>query len=380
VWEEGKVNATTAEGVEAPKERGLLGRIRRKRADRNVSFPELVWIHHLRQKDLEGSHRRPYSGAAEERYRDFEARFEEQHGKIVAAYWCTAEASAIVLTIKRRPLLLADTVRLHWATDWSTRDKPKLMTLLYECESLAVKVQEVLRDTSRRLAIQSLFNVVSFVLGFSETERARNERAVAGVARTTRAHLKEIEKYYRKAAARSGQIVYVGGVLLGMVPMVLLAFLAWLLIANAKDFNSPAGIGLLCFSAGGVGAMVSVMSRLSTGRVRLDWEFGKDTLRTLGALRPFVGAVFGLITFLALKSGIVNLADGDGSSYYYIVFAFVAGFSERFAQDMLLGVAGEDTSSSRKTVEQLPSEQLPEETSFDAAVDPETEATTATGL
>ena len=375
------MNATAAEGVEAPRERGLIGRLRRKRAERNVSFPELVWIHHLRQKDLEGS-RRPYSGAAEERYRDFEARFEAQQGKIVSAYWCTDEASAIVLTIKRRPLLLADTVRLHWATDWSTRDKPKLMTLLYECESLAVKVQEVLRDTSRRLAMQSLFNVISFVLGFAETERSRNERAIAAVSETTRKHLKEIDKYYRKAAARSGQIVYVGGVLLGMVPMVLLAFLAWLLIANAKHFESPAGIGLLCFSAGGVGAMVSVMSRMSTGSVRLDWEFGKDTLRTLGALRPFVGAVFGLITFLALKSGVVNLTPGDDSSYYYIVFAFVAGFSERFAQDMLLGAAGEDTSSSRKTPEQPDSEALPEEMTFDAAAVPETETgtTTATGL
>jgi len=254
--------------------------------------------------------------------------------------------------------------------------------LLYECESLAVKIQEVLRDTSRRLAVQSIFNVISFVLGFAETERSRNERAVANVAETTRAHLKEIEKYYRKAAARSGQIVYVGGVLLGMVPMVVLAFLAWLLIANAKDFNSPAGIGLLCFSAGGVGAMVSVMSRMSTGRVQLDWEFGKDTLRTLGALRPFVGAVFGLITFLALKSGIVNLTAGDGSSYYYIVFAFVAGFSERFAQDMLLGAAGEETSSSRRAAEQPDSEALPEEMTFDAAATPEAETgtTTATGL
>ena len=375
------MNATAAEGVEAPRERGLISRLRRKRAERSVSFPELVWIHHLRQKDLESS-RRPYTGAAEERYRDFEARFEAQHGKIVAAYWCTNEASGIVLTIKRRPLLLADSVRLHWATDWSTRDKPKLMTLLYECESLAVKIQEVLRDTSRRLAVQSIFNVISFVLGFAETERSRNERAVANVAETTRAHLKEIEKYYRKAAARSGQIVYVGGVLLGMVPMVVLAFLAWLLIANAKDFNSPAGIGLLCFSAGGVGAMVSVMSRMSTGRVQLDWEFGKDTLRTLGALRPFVGAVFGLITFLALKSGIVNLTAGDGSSYYYIVFAFVAGFSERFAQDMLLGAAGDDTSSNRKSSEQPDSEALPEEMTFDAAATPEAETgtTTATGL
>jgi hypothetical protein len=375
------VNATAAEGVEAPRERGLISRLRRKRAERTVSFPELVWIHHLRQKDLETS-RRPYTGAAEERYRDFAARFEAQQGKIVSAYWCTDEASAIVLTIKRRPLLLADTVRLHWATDWSTRDRPKLMTLLYECESLAVKVQEVLRDTSRRLAIQSLFNVISFVLGFAETERSRNERAVASVSETTRMHLKEINKYYRKAAARSGQIVYVGGVLLGMVPMVLLAFLAWLLIANAKDFNSPAGIGLLCFSAGGVGAMVSVMSRMSTGSVRLDWEFGKDTLRTLGALRPFVGAVFGLITFLALQSGVVDLRVGDeNNTYYFIVFAFVAGFSERFAQDMLLGAAGED-SSSPKAPEQPESDALPEEMTFDAAGAPETETgtTTATGL
>jgi hypothetical protein len=374
------VNATAAEGVEAPKERGLISRLRRRRAERSVSFPELVWIHHLRQKDLEGSHRRPYTGAAEERYRDFEARFEAQHGKIVSAYWCTDEASAIVLTIKRRPLLLADSVRLHWATDWSTREKPRLMTLLYECESLAVKAQEVLRDTSRRLAIQSLFNVISFVLGFAETERSRNEHAVAAVSRTTRAHLQEIERYYRRAAARSGQIVYVGGVLLGMVPMVLLAFLAWLLIANAKDFDSPAGIGLLCFSAGGVGAMVSVMSRMSTGSVRLDWEFGKDTLRTLGALRPFVGAVFGLITFLALQSGIIDLTVGDkNNSYYYIVFAFVAGFSERFAQDMLLGAAGDDAGSSRKTVEPPVGEGLPDETTFDAGADTETGTTTATG-
>jgi hypothetical protein len=244
-----------------------------------------------------------------------------------------------------------------------------------------VKVQEVLRDTSRRLAMQSLFNVISFVLGFSETERAHNDRAIAAVSATTRKHLKEIDKYYRKAAARSGQIVYVGGVLLGMVPMAVLAFLAWLLIANAKHFESPAGIGLLCFSAGGVGAMVSVMSRMSTGSVRLDWEFGKDTLRTLGALRPFVGAIFGLMTFLALKSEIVNLKVGDGSSsYYYIVFAFVAGFSERFAQDMLLGAAGEDTSSSRKAAEPPADESLPEETAFDTAVDTATETTTGTGL
>jgi hypothetical protein len=115
--------------------------------------------------------------------------------------------------------------------------------------------------------------------------------------------------------------------------------------------------------------MVSVMSRMSTGRVRLDWEFGKDTLRTLGALRPFVGAVFGLITFLALKSGVVNLTAGDGTSYYYIVFAFVAGFSERFAQDMLLGAAGENTSHGQKAPSQTDDEPLPDDAALDVAAD-----------
>ena len=60
----------------------------------------------------------------------------------------------------------------------------------------------------------------------------------------------------------------------------------------------------------------------------------------------------------------------------------MAGFSERFAQDMLLGAAGDKTSSSRRTAEQPDSEALPDEMTFDAAATPETGTgtTTATGL
>jgi len=48
--------------------------------------------------------------------------------------------------------------------------------------------------------------------------------------------------------------------------------------------------------------------------------------------------VFGLMTFFALKSGVVALdvIDGSKSTYFYLLFAFAAGFSERFARDMLL--------------------------------------------
>jgi hypothetical protein len=356
------MNAVGATTVEAPgASRSLRGRFRRRRQEsRGVSFPELVWVHFLRQRELREGHRKPYEGPAEERYRDFEERFEEENGTIISQYWCSGEASGIALTIKRRPLLLADTVRLHWATDWSTKEKPKLMRLLYECESLAVRVQEVLRDTSRRVAMQSLFNVISFLLGFAETERAGNDRAVDQVDRAVRERLDKIESYYRHAAIRSGQITYVGGMLFGMLPMLPLGIVAAIAIGGATNHKSAAGIGILCFCAGAVGALVSVMSRMSSGTVRVDWEFGKDTLRTLGALRPLVGATFGLMTYLALKSGVVGLqlSGGGDDSYYYVVFAFAAGFSERLAQDMLLGSTLESVTSPKRWRE---AEEPPEE-------------------
>jgi hypothetical protein len=126
--------------------------------------------------------------------------------------------------------------------------------------------------------------------------------------------------------------------LLGMVPVALLIILA-LVLRLADSHNLAARQGLLCFAAGAIGALMSVMARMNSGRVRVDWEFGKDTLRTLGSLRPFVGGIFGLMTFFALKSGVValDIADAKRSTYFYILFAFAAGFSERFAQDMLLG-------------------------------------------
>jgi hypothetical protein len=323
---------------EASTRRSLRSRVRRKRATRAVSFPELVWLHFLRQQELREGRHKPYEGPAEDRYRKFVARFEEEHGKIVDAYWCSNQASGVALTVKRRPLILPDLVRLHWATDWSTKENPKLMTLLYRCESLAVKVHEVLRDTSQRLAMQSLFTVISFLLGFGETDRARNDRAVAELDRNTRKELKLVEDYYHKAAARSGQIVYVAGMLLGMVPVAALIVLA-LVLRLADSHNLAARQGLLCFAAGAIGALMSVMSRMNSGRVRVDWEFGKDTLRTLGALRPFVGGIFGLATFFALKSGVValDISDAKRSTYFFVLFAFAAGFSERLAQDMLLG-------------------------------------------
>ncbi len=311
-------------------------RTRRRDFGPTVAFPELVWVHFLRQQDVAVG--RLYEGDAETRYRKFQRSFQAEHGEIVSAYWATSTASGVAITIRARPWVLPDTIRLHWATDWATRDLPDLTGILYRTEALAVRVSEVLRDTSKRIAMQLLFNVASGTLSFSETDSAHDETDRAAFVAKQTAELDKIERYFKNSAGRSGQILYLGGALLGVMPLLILAAVAALF--GLLDAGRPAvRTASVCFAAGGVGALVSVMSRMNSGRVGIDWEFGKDTLRTLGSLRPFVGATFGLMTFFALKSGLValDLGDGEKNFYFYTLFSFAAGFSERFAQDMLLG-------------------------------------------
>jgi hypothetical protein len=303
-----------------------------------VSFPELVWVHHLRQKQLaKGS---VYEGEAEERYRRFRAAFEQRYGEIVSEYWASNAASGVALTIRPRPWIVPDHIRLHCATAWSTQDQPVLQALLHKTEALGVRVAEVLRDTSKRVAMQWLFSVSGRVLAFAESPAAGNAEETKAVVEEQTAELAAVEKYYKNSAGRSGQIVYLGGTLLGVLPLLALALIAALFgVLDAGSHEVRTAVA--CFAAGGVGAVVSVMSRMSGRVTGVDWEFGKDTLRTLGSLRPFVGAVFGLMTYFALKSGLVSLDLGDGRKtfYFYVLFSFVAGFSERLAQDMLLGSA-----------------------------------------
>ena len=91
--------------VKAPTRKRFWGLGRRRHAEHGVSFPELVWLHHLRQEELRKRGHEPYEGPAEQRYRRYLHWFEEEHGKIVDSYWCINDASGVALTVKRRPLM-----------------------------------------------------------------------------------------------------------------------------------------------------------------------------------------------------------------------------------------------------------------------------------
>lgn len=176
--------------------------------------------------------------------------------------------------------------------------------------------------------------------------------------RLQRRALAEARRYYREAAGGQAQMVYSLGMVVGAGGLALMAGLVGGTL-GIPEIDDREFFG--CLTAGAVGAVVSVMSRISTGRFSLDFEVGRSYLVFLGILRPLLGAIFGLALYFAVISGILDLfavsPDGTARFYFLLVIAFLAGFSERWAQDMLVGTRrGARPAATREPEPQRPSE------------------------
>lgn len=327
---------------------GAAARDRAVAAGESVSFAELVWAHFLRQREVH--EHGILDGPAERDYRRRLEQFELQHGQIVNAYWCSDEASAAALTAKpgRRVLRLWHAhpiLRLHAVTDWSTDDAPEVARLLHLCDTLAIRVGEVLRGTSERIALQWLLSTVSHLLGFVDSAKRRpNERQARDAVKATLAELERIEAYYDRAGSKVARILYAEGMFVGFLVLAGLTAAAVAIAAHVGlHLDSPVTQNvLITMGMGAAGALVSVMSRMASGRegsFTLDYEVGRPLLRFLGGVRPFVGSLLALVLYFSLLGDLLQLgpSPSDQSTAFYAAVAFLAGFSERSAKVLLGG-------------------------------------------
>ena len=324
----------------------------------SVSFPELVWAHYLYQRALhdEGE----LHGPAEEEFRSQLGRFVAENGPIVNAYWCTGEASGVALTEKPGERVLGflwrqrPNIRLHAATDWATRDAPEINHALHTCETLAIRVSEVLSCTSERIAMQWLLSIAGYLLSVvDDREKKTNRHELVKASNRARAELAQVEHYYDRAGEKTGRLVYFWGMLIGVVALAVLAVPGVLTYRLFGNYSADsARTFFICYAMGAVGAIVSVMMRMAskTGAGFVDYEVGRPSLRRIGSFRPIIGAVFGVVVYFALKSDLITLKTSSGQTdYFYATIAFIAGFSERRArillggaERMLGGGSGED--------------------------------------
>jgi hypothetical protein len=297
-------------------------------------------------------------------------------------------------------------MRLHRESDWLTNAYADITLLLHHCDTVAAKVAKVLRGTAKRIALEWVFSEQRFLLaaaeersrlrlaaangagrgsgngagtdteegsrggreGGSDGESGRRSRPSSRSARLTAAfttpatpgmeivehaqsELLEIEKYYDRAANKAGRITYFWGMVAGVVAALGLVALAALVVhesffsvdvdvSNVRDF-------FVCFAAGALGAVVSVLTRMRReDGFELDYEAGRWQAFALGSFRPFIGAVFGLVIYFALQSDLLQIAvpdedpttgAPDASFYFLALLSFVAGFSERLTKVVLGG-------------------------------------------
>jgi polyferredoxin len=76
--------------------------------------------------------------------------------------------------------------------------------------------------------------------------------------------------------------------------------------------GAPAFYGV-ALPAGALGAAVSVLRRMYKGQMKVEYRTRRVMLIMYGALRPFVGGVFGALVFAVFLAGLVpNVARADG--------------------------------------------------------------------
>lgn len=309
---------------------------------RAVSFPELVWAHFVRQREVHEAGN--LNGEADEEYRRRLAAFEASQGRLVNAYWCVCEASAVALTAKPRGgfarlFRLSHEIRFHSATDWVTRDSPEIANVLHTCETLAVRAGEILRGPTERIAMQWILATAGHMLGFADEKEGKRTRSeTARLVRRKRNELEKIEAYYHRAGEKVGRLVYFTGMLLGLALVAATALAAGILgqfFTEIDLMDETTQNLMVSYSMGAVGALMSVMTRMSSSKVgvfTVDFEVGRGPLRSLGAFRPFIGATSALVIFFGMQADLFQiLPDSQQESIYlFAVVGFIAGFSERW--------------------------------------------------
>ena len=305
-------------------------------------FPQLVWAHYQWERRLHGNGGQ--DAALEQAYLDKLSQFQRKEGRLEQVYWSTRNASAVAMTVKaRKPARLDrlglrerdDVCRLHRVSDWVTRDAPHVADLLHECDLLAMKVSEVLRGATEQIALRWILGIEMHLLGFFERKSSPDKASEAELVRAQRRRLAQCEAYYHRAASKTGRILYISGMLIGLWLTAVLGAIVGLLLWVAGIGDDDLRLVLICYGGGAIGALVSTLSRMSRperGRFNLDFELGRPLIRRLGAFRPLLGALLGVAMYFLLASGVLDIHPAaDEKPFYYGFAAFLAGFSERFA-------------------------------------------------
>jgi hypothetical protein len=303
--------------------------------------------------------------------------YERTHGKINDSYFCHNILAGVILTSRGE-------LTLRYPAHDIANLAPKFEQTLWQCTVQARSAREqLLRWGGRRTLLRRLFSLVAYLLSvldsqalgensknrgqegtpqapatvdisqreqFDGESKARIHEAISAANKELRATRVELDRL----ALRDTQWLYLLGMVPGIIVLIGLAslFLKFSILGmTLRTEGVETEPLLISLVAGGIGAIVSVMNRCANGKLSLDYQAGSLLSVISGMFRPILGGIFGLLVYALFNAGILQLGvptikEGVASAsaeqtrvFFFVTVAFLAGFSERYATDMLSFVA-----------------------------------------
>ena len=261
-------------------------------------------------------------------YPDLLAAFEAAHGPIASSYFCKHVVAAAALTT--RP---GGEMELHLVNNALTTDTLEVGALLSHCEQLSYDASELLEGHPLRITLRRLYSIVTNLLDMLD----RN--VFEGVeVNHQKSELESANEYLVRWARHRALVHYFVGMLIGTVCVAVLGGASGIALDRVDISSFSLTIFLGSLVAGAMGAVVSVMTRMTRGRLVLKHDARRTETLFLGGFRPLIGAIFGIALYFIVGGGFVPVEQPTEARefLFFSGMAFIAGFSERWAQDMLV--------------------------------------------
>ena len=324
-----------------------------------------------------------------EKYADVLGRFEAKRGTFQELYFAKQiHAGAGVLRPNGRfaRLLQKRSLCVRYDGTATASVQPEFETAIWRARRMERQSLLVLGGRSRRVLLEMIYSIIVYMLSVldatepadhaNEDPEARQERnkRMDSAIRSARDELSRLDKFVVEAAKRASLRDYLLGIPVGMVACGLLIYYAdgWTHSLAGKNLDALADQARVCFACGAVGGVVSVMARITRREMlNIDSAQGHGVTALAGAIRPIIGAIFGLALFVFVTGGLVPLdipTDQWKANLFFASVAFIAGFSERWAQDTIVHSAPSVTFKRVPTDPAAAKSVAPDDTDADAAL------------
>jgi hypothetical protein len=308
----------------------------------SASFGDLVQARWNCTHAIDDADREHYHAKHQELLR----RFQAEHGEIIHDYWSESAPAAVAVTSRPLPFGRAQQLALHRRTEQLSASRPEFSRLLLRIDRQAVRGSNVLAGMSQRIAITNLYSLTRDVTAYLEADReirlGRSKNGIPEHDATVSAYnseLKNIAHYVGEAGSRQAQIIYLQGMMRGLLALIVLAPLLALMFRAIDVPGLDSTLFVACLIAGSFGAAMSVLMRMSGGRFVVNHEVGREYVTNLGFARPFIGAVFAVLLYFAFRGELLQQveppSEPQGAFAFFVASGFVIGFSERFAKEIV---------------------------------------------